>query len=959
MDGLSPVAARGQPVAQNPASPGFEAALAQVAQTGGTDRRQDALALAIEIGRDPVQLDRLRNPGSQITKGGYCFKLAPDGMAADGRANAFRIDISGANMTPLRYTLPNAPLARSPAVMMWHPDASDAEGSRLYDQLQADPVLGEAFSSLCITGPQVLTQEKADGMGELAEAAAGWSRDLKAMRVRELFAGAPVSALVNDRPIAEIQGSPMVSFGAQGAQVRIGTSAAAQAMLLDPSVTSMRVGIGYVADGERYPQPVYEMNPPRELLIARDPANGNAYSVREQSRTDAFETMFAGYHYREPNSTTWRYVRPNSPAVPLPAGTLIRMPDTGYDDRHTAEYRQMMATNLWDRMRQWAGGSSELTPRYIEVRLPRNEELSAPDPAALAGQERTPRGGDSPYYRLLERMEQESAQRAEANRIEELAEFTSDRNLGAEFAVAYEAVRPDLTMNLRSSLAELGFAAGDWSTPLKQLKVDRLVSGEAVESLVRDRPIEEFSEDGSTGLADTAARAQAIAAAAASLLRNPEITVLRVATDGGLTIVADGERYARADFLPDAAQDLTITRDADAPGQFIIRRAGENATSMPAGGVVRLSGTGLPVSQIRLPLPDDMDPQTPDTDQDRSDRIAQLYAHPIVGEVAADITGRQRTRDMTAQAMRDIIRLAEARPDWSPKLLDAKIDQYFKGSSVSSLMSDRSITEISLDDDLPAEERAANMAALLGAINRMLTDPGISCVRIHTDNKDKFTVMDGGRFPSSEYYPIAKQDLFIQRVGMADDYMAGNVGELAIFHKHQAPGAPVTSFGDNQFVGLPGGTRITLAGPGLGDTVIGQFTLPEVDNFGNPMPPATPRSGSDPDIQASAPVRITSITTAPPITSIARAAAEATAEAAAVPVAEPTDPRIAALVFGLSIGRNPLQMAEIAAARSEGRPWSAGSAEAGFNARLSPDGFNLLIAGPGVPNLRVRLPDAP
>ena len=77
---------------------------------------------------------------------------------------------------------------------------------------------------------------------------------------------------------------------------------------------------------------------------------------------------------------------------------------------------------------------------------------------------------------------------------------------------------------------------------------------------------------------------------------------------------------------------------------------------------------------------------------------------------------------------------------------------------------------------------------------------------------------------------------------------------------------------------------------------------------------------------------------------------------AAIPTRAGTE---AALTFALGLGADPAAAASLAAAREQGQDWCRTSADGAHTARLTFDGWNLLVTGPGHAPLRLRLEGAP
>ncbi len=352
---------------------------AAISRMGGGAVQETALHLAIAIGADPTALAKLRQePGATLTRDGFSFKLAPDGTAADGKPNAFRIDVTGRGVeqprsdgttAPLRYTLPSAPVAIVSAVNAWRPAAGDAEKAQLFESFSENPTLGQAFLHYCIKDEPPVTLDALKKFTSLTPEGRGWSRELAYTKVRDLFEGASVESLKNDRPIQEFP----LDMGGDAVAKRGRTSDAISAQLLDPSVNTVRVAmqadLNSVADGDRFPQKTYMPHALRDWTISRQPDSTGIYTITDRSATDVLN-MQSGFHHRAasaPYGSPWTYVPPNQKSI-VPEGSVVRLPDTNFHNDFTARYQEILTEK--------GPPPSAQDQRYFEFRLPGAKDLT-------------------------------------------------------------------------------------------------------------------------------------------------------------------------------------------------------------------------------------------------------------------------------------------------------------------------------------------------------------------------------------------------------------------------------------------------------------------------------------------------------------------------------------------------------------------------------------------------------
>ncbi len=432
--------------------------------------------------------------------------------------------------------------------------------------------------------------------------------------------------------------------------------------------------------------------------------------------------------------------------------------------------------------------------------------------------------------------------------------------LGANFVDARSRIDGPLAWDTARKLEQLAPAASGWSPPLRQFKVDRMLAGEPVAALVRDRPIQEFGPG---------AAATDIMGAARRMMLDPSVDTVRIAAAGEVTVVADGARYAAPAFLPRPTQEWTLHRDGPDATSFEVRHNGHpdalsgfgyclpggkweaapalTTMRLPAGTALRLSEQpGPQTPEIELP---DVQDFGADSAPVRSARLARLSAAPVTSPMVNSVPRDLIEPLLTAGAARDIARLATQNQGASPTLLGAKLQKYLEGYPLDTLTGDQKIKEFPIFSTLSGAEKQVARLEAGTALERLLQDPNVLGVRACLQD-GRLTVMDESVFPSRDSYTRPSFDLLIQRMSyMAEDYTITDISDAAPGCLYRRPDGSVDALRDHVGAEVPGGTQISLS-PSIAFD-LGYVTLPMLDVRGNPveMPPQSGRVTDNPFYQ--------------------------------------------------------------------------------------------------------------
>ena len=209
----------------------------------------------------------------------------------------------------------------------------------------------------------------------------------------------------------------------------------------------------------------------------------------------------------------------------------------------------------------------------------------------------------------------------------------------------------------------------------------------------------------------------------------------------------------------------------------------------------------------------------------------QLRSNAVIGAAFVDAFARSNRPALTRETVTDLERLAGSAGDWSGWLRQAKIQRYFLGASIETLVSREDATEFRFPRNMLAAQIATQREAVAAAIQSYLDRPDTGDLRIiiHAGSFDdtgrlgRFVgLVDPLRYPSSLYAGVPDREWLIQRqpAMMVDAYIVTDHSEVVpgeesgtSFRYRTTDMADADAGREVIFhsgIGVPEGTRLSL-----------------------------------------------------------------------------------------------------------------------------------------------------